>query len=113
MGNISNKRKRSVERDIYMDRNFGLPSGQVTQREPLSPNLFMKVGTRLGVITAYYKHLSLPSVPVNVNSSTCPVPSCPVVNLPSLQNPPKVDQGLPEPEIHIYDVPKNNKNLNE
>lgn len=116
MGNIhssSSKRKRKViETEInYMERNFGLPSGQITQREPLTPDLFMKVGTRLGVITAYYKHLCPLSAPVNQSNNNNP--SCPVVNVPSIQNTPKIDQSTSVSEIHIYDVPKNIQTPNE
>lgn len=82
------------------NRNFGLPSGQVTEREPLTPNLFMRVGTRLGTITAYYEHVTpnnFPSVPVN---------SPPAIRVPVIQATPPLEQTKPIPETPIYDTPK-------
>ena len=55
--------RKSKNRTEFMSesRNFGLPVGQVTNRDPLSPNLYMRVGTRVGTITTYYQHVSPPN----------------------------------------------------
>lgn len=44
--------------DVY--RPFGTSSGNTNNPQPrqtLNPELFMKVGTRIGVITVYYEHV--------------------------------------------------------
>ena len=86
-------------------RNFGLPVGQVTNRDPLSPTLYMRVGTRVGTITAHYQHVS----PVNLPSP--PVPqstplTAPVVKLPAVRFIPPLEQTVPLPEQPVYDIPK-------
>lgn len=98
------KRKRKEDTEICMDgsRNFGLSSGQITEREPLTPNLFIRVGTRLGTITAYYEHLSPPNVPPSV-----PVNPPPVKRVPVIEATAQLEQA-PIPDAPIYYTPKKN-----
>lgn len=103
MGNIAYKRKRKFEDQLFMEsrRNFGSPSGQVVARDPLTPDLFMKVGTRVGVITAYYRHVPHNSgLPPSVNSSTSVVRTPVVTKIPELET----VKSMSEPVV--YDVPK-------
>lgn len=90
-------------------RNFGLPAGQVNNREQLTPSLFMRVGTRVGTITAYYQHVN----PVNVPSSTPNLPVlqgtsqvAPIVTTRTVHfaSPPTGTVSLPDQPT--YDVPK-------
>ena len=52
MGNSYRKRHKDSD-NYFMDSrtNFGSPSGQLVNREPITPDLFMKIGTRVGTIT--------------------------------------------------------------
>lgn len=97
--NLKRKFKDSTEPCMDGNRNFGLPSGQVTEREPLTPNLFMRVGMRIGTITAYYEHVN-PS-----NISTVPV-NPPAVRIPVIQSTVPLEQVKPIPEAPVYDIPK-------
>ena len=62
MGSSFSKNKNNKERCMAADkRSFGQTAGQIEpQREPINLDLYMKVGTRVGTITAYYEHI--PSV---------------------------------------------------
>lgn len=52
-GKSTHKKNRgNIESCMEYKRNFGVPSGQITDREPLNPDLYMKVGTRVGTITS-------------------------------------------------------------
>lgn len=82
-------------------RNFGLPSGQIISRDPITPDLFMKVGTRVGTITAYYQHVS-PNTNTNITKSL--KPSLP--NIPVVQTPKEFEITTPLSDSVIYDVPK-------
>lgn len=109
MGIPHTKKSKSEKVESCMDskRNFGKPSGQITEREPLNPDLFMKVGTRVGTITAYYEHVT-PCVPVVSTSTTSPNPP---VHIPIITTAPSLEQTVPLPPLPpVYDIPKN---LNE
>ena len=43
-------------------QNYGIPSGQLVEREPLDPNLYMRIGIRVGTITAYYEYMTTNTV---------------------------------------------------
>lgn len=101
------KKFKGESRDSCMDhrRNFGTTPGQLTDREPLNPDLYMRVGTRVGTITAYYEHLT--------PSTTIPVPIPPSANPPvppSIRMPiVNVIPALCEQTVPIqptYDIPK-------
>lgn len=103
MGNVSSKKKRKSDNSYLMEtrRNFGSPSGQIANREPLTPNLFMKVGTRVGVITAYYQHVPSTVTLTSTTNTSTPVVRSPVVNvIPELEN------SAPLSNPVIYDVPR-------
>ena len=81
----SKKTKVSDTNDQCMEvfRPFGASSSSVSNvnvRPSLSPELFMKVGTRVGVITVYYEHAT--------QNLPCTVPS------------------IAKPQTHIYDEPR-------
>lgn len=106
---MGTRKSKVNEESMSEPRNFGLPAGQVANRDPLSPNLFMKVGTRVGTITAYYRHVnpvhfsSHPqSSPTPQNSSATPVVRVPAVSFLI----PPAEQTVPLPESSIYDVPR-------
>lgn len=87
-------------------RNFGCPSGQLVNREPINPDLYMKIGTRVGTIIAYYQHIpprvtgfKYPSAP---STSSQPCVSAPP-KLPELEHLPLI------PEAPAYDVPRPKK----
>lgn len=107
MGN-SYRKKHKFEDNCCMDsrRNFGLPSGQIISRDPITPDLFMKVGTRVGTITAYYQHVS-PNTNTNITKSLNPsLPNIPVVQTPSVNKIPEFEITTPLSDSVIYDVPK-------
>lgn len=105
MGN-SHRKKYKFDDNSFMDsrRNFGSPSGQIVSREPITPDLFMKVGTRVGTITAYYQHVQYntnTNVTKSINTSNTSVVQTSCVNkLPELE----ITTPLPDPVV--YDVPK-------
>lgn len=107
MGSSLRKSKTKPE-FMSESRNFGLPIGQVTNRDPLSPNLFMRVGTRVGTITAYYQHVNpsslTPSLPTPQDSSQ----AAPVVRKPTVRFAPplELEQTVPLSDPPVYDVPK-------
>lgn len=72
MGSSFTKVKRKAKatyNSMDQRRNFGLPAGQITPRDPLTPDLFMQIGTRVGNITAFYKHVT-PVSPVSPSTVT-------------------------------------------
>lgn len=91
------KRKADTESCMENKRNFGVPSGQIIERESLNPDLYMKVGTRVGLITAYYEHVT-PSTSAVPPTSSPPVPP---VRIPTITPAPALEQTTP-----IYDSPK-------
>lgn len=108
MGSSFRKNKQSTE---YMSepRNFGVPIGQVTNRESLSPNLFMRVGTRVGNITAYYEHVNPPNFKPSLPAPPTPPPIPPVIRKPTVLLLPPLEQTLPLPPTPTYDVPKSSQ----
>ena len=121
MGSSFSKNKNNKERCMAADkRSFGQTAGQIEpQREPINPDLYMKVGT----ITAYYEHI--PSV-VTIGHSLRP--PTPPVRIRKLQ-PPETSKSIditfssstqrsiePRPSTSnnhsipspIYDIPKPN-----
>lgn len=112
MGNsINNIRRKHKFDDYCMDsrRNFGSPSGQLVNREPITPDLFMKIGTRVGNITAYYQHVpqvsspTYPSKPHTLDQPSVPVPK---IQLPTINRTPAIESVTPFCEQPLYDVPK-------
>lgn len=107
---MGTRKSKVNEESMSEPRNFGSPAGQVAPREPLSPILFMKVGTRVGTITAYYQHVN--PVPFSSYPPSSPTPQnspvAPVVRVPAVRflTPPATEQAVPLPESSIYDVPK-------
>lgn len=81
-------------------RNFGTPSSQVVEREPLNPNLYTKVGTRVGVITAYYEYVTPTTLAPTTTSPSVPSIRVPVINT----TPALCEQTAPIPPL--YDTPK-------
>lgn len=111
MGNSSRKRHKDSD-SYFMDsrRNFGSPSGQLVNREPITPDLFMKIGTRVGTITAFYRHIPpVSNLKYPSNSSTVPCVSVPSIQLPTVSKTPEVETVLPINEQPVYDVPRSMK----
>ena len=88
MGN-SQKKRQNVEHFMETRRNIGVPSGQIVSRDPITPDLFMKVGT----ITAYCQHVPQNTSstqftnPSLMNSSVSPAVKTPIVTkLPELES---------------------------
>ena len=79
--------------------------GQVTHRDPLSPDLYMRIGTRVGTIPAYYQYVSPASLPSPSVSQSTPF-TAPVVKLPTVRFIPPIEQTVPLPEQPVYDIPK-------
>lgn len=57
MGN-NLKRKQMFDDCMHNCWKFGCPFSKVVNREPITPDLFMKIGTRVGTISMYYQMLS-------------------------------------------------------
>lgn len=106
MGNSYRKRHRDSD-NYYMDsrRNFGSPSGQLVNREPIAPDLFMKIGTRVGTITAYYQHIP-PVSNLKYPSKPSTVPS---LQFSTVTKTPELESVHPITEQPVYDVPRSQK----
>lgn len=88
-------------------RSFGVPPGQLISRDPIAPDLFMRVGTRVGTITAYYEYVNPPNTVPNIPKPQESPSIKSIVKIPTVRFAPAItEEVIPAPKSPVYDTPK-------